>query len=136
MTGGGVSAGWHHALVVFCDGTELWWLRLLRRGFRHCFVALAVEGGWIVVDPLSHVTVVAHFPIGQEFDLGAWYRQQGLTVVCVQKSSPERRVAPILPSSCVETVKRILGIHAATVWTPWQLYRYLNKSGTFSLTPS
>lgn len=131
MTAAGAGAGWCHGLVVFADATDLWWLRPLRRGFRHCFVALAVDGGWVVVDPLSHVTSVAHFPAAQDFDLGAWYRQHGLVVVVVKKISPVRRVAPLMPYSCVESVKRILGIRARSVWTPWQLYRHLNKTRTF-----
>lgn len=127
-------AAWTHGLVVFTDATDLWWLRLLKPGFRHCFVALAGESGWVVVDPLSHRTVVAHFPLAQEFDLASWYRQHGSKVVAVKNISPEKRICPIRLYSCVESVKRILGIHAGSVLTPWQLYRYLNKNRTLLLT--
>ncbi|MCR6633159.1 MAG: hypothetical protein NVV74_25695 [Magnetospirillum sp.] len=106
MSAGPGDPSWRHGLVVFCDATDLWWLRLLRPGFRHCFVALAVEGGWVVVDPLSHRTGVAHFPLPEEFDLAAWYGQHGLKVVHVKNISPEKRVAPLAPYSCVESVKR------------------------------
>lgn len=131
---GHAQGDWNHGLVLFADATDLWWLRLLRPGFRHCFVALAYESGWVVVDPMSHRTAVAHFPLPQEFDLAGWYGQRGLKVVAVKNVSPNRRVAPFLPYSCVECVKRILGIHAALVVTPWQLFRHLNKRGTFGLT--
>ncbi|HLO75881.1 MAG TPA: hypothetical protein VK196_05430 [Magnetospirillum sp.] len=134
MTGASAGGDWERGLVVFADATSLWFLRLLRPGFRHCFIALSWASGWVVIDPLSHGTAVAHFPIDQEFDLAEWYRHHGLVVVPVKKVSPQRRVAPILPYSCVECVKRILGIHAPCVVTPWQLYRYLNKAGTFVLT--
>lgn len=127
-------AEWSHGLVVFTDAADLWWLRPLRPGFRHCFIALACAGGWLVVDPMSHRTAIAHFPLGQEFDLLDWYQQHGLVVVPVKKISPERRVAPFMPHSCVECVKRILGIRAVSVLTPWQLFRYLNKTKTFLLT--
>lgn len=122
------------ALVVFADATDLWWLRWLRPGFRHCFVALDHGAGWVVVDPMSHHTAVVHVPQIQEFDLAAWYRLHGMVVVPVALVSPERRVLPLRPYSCVECVKRILGIRAGWVLTPWQLYRHLNKSRTFSLT--
>lgn len=125
---------WTHGLVVFADATDLWWLRLLRPGFRHCFVALASPGGWVIIDPMSHVTSVAHFPLIEEFDLAAWYRLHGLKVVPVKKNTTDKRVAPFLPHSCVECVKRILGIRALCVLTPWQLYRYLNKTGKCELT--
>jgi hypothetical protein len=29
------------------------------------------------------------------------------------------------PLTCVTVVKRVLGIHAPWVWSPWQLYRHL-----------
>lgn len=125
---------WTHGLVVFADATDLWWLRLLRPGFRHCFVALASANGWVVIDPMSHVTAVAYFPFSEDFDLCDWYRQHGLTVVPVKKNTTDRRVAPFLPHSCVECVKRILGIRALRVLTPWQLYRHLNKTTTNALT--
>lgn len=131
---GAVGGEWSRGVVVFADATDLWWLRPLRPGFRHCFVALAFPGGWVVVDPLSHRTGVVHFPIYQEFDLAGWYRQHGLVVVPVKNISTERRIAPFLPYSCVECVKRILGIRALRVLTPWGLYRYLNKTGKFMLT--
>ena len=41
---------------------------------------------------------------------------------------------PLRPYSCVESVKRILGIRAGLVLTPWQLYRHLYKRGTNVLT--
>lgn len=118
---------WTHGLVVFADATDLWWLRLLRPGFRHCFVVLATAGGWVIVDPMSHVTSIAYFPFIEEFDLRQWYVQCGLTVVPVKNNTTDKRVAPFLPHSCVESIKRILGIRALTVLTPWQLYRHLNK---------
>jgi len=127
-------AEWTHGLVVFADATELWWLRLLKRGFRHCFVALACPSGWVVVDPLSHRTAIAHFPVSKEFDLAAWYRLHGLEVVAVKNIATHRRVAPFAMCSCVETVKRILGIHARSVLTPWQLYGHLNKTRKYRLT--
>jgi hypothetical protein len=38
---------------------------------------------------------------------------------------PRRRCAPA-PLTCVTVVKRLLGIHAPWVWSPWQLYAYLS----------
>jgi hypothetical protein len=38
-----------------------------------------------------------------------------------------RRPAPLRPYTCVEAVKRILGLHAPWVITPWQLYGLLRK---------
>lgn len=127
-------AQWRYALVVFGGHADLWWLRLLKPGFRHCFVVLAGSGEWVVVDPLSHRTCVVLIPFCPEFDLAGWYRENGFMVVQTKVFSPDRRVAPIRPYSCVESVKRILGIRAAWVLTPWQLFLYVNKTGKYHLT--
>lgn len=131
MSSPDVIPGWRRALVVFSGRADLWWLRWLRPGFRHCFVVLECASGWVVVDPLSHYTAIAHVPFIQEFDPISYYRQQGMLVVEAQFVSPNRRVLPIRPYSCVECVKRVLGIRAGFVLTPWQLFRYLNKRETF-----
>ena len=33
------------AYVVFTDNTDLWWLRLLKPSFRHCYLLLSGRGG-------------------------------------------------------------------------------------------
>lgn len=116
---------WHRAAVVFSDHTEMWWLRALKPGFRHCFVALAGERGWVVIDPLAHYTEVAPLDVPAECDLAAWYRSAGLIAIDTIPRLPPRTLAPVRLHSCVETVKRVLGLHAPLVMTPWQLYRYL-----------
>jgi len=129
-----VDPGWSRALVVFSGHADLWWLRLLRPGFRHCFVALQGGYGWVVIDPLSHRTCVARIPASPEFDLAGWYQARGMTVVETRVIAACEKVAPVRPYSCVESVKRILGIQAGFVLTPWQLFRHLNKTGKYVLT--
>jgi hypothetical protein len=129
-----MSVNFEHAAVVFSGRTDLWWLRLLRPGFRHCFLALEGAEDWLVIDPLSHRTALAHIPKMQDFCLLNWYRRNGLKVVKVRIDTSKRRACPVMICSCVESVKRILGIHARWVLTPWQLYRYLNKTRKYVLT--
>jgi hypothetical protein len=117
--------GGRRALVVFSGQTELWWLRLLKPGFRHCFVAVADPAGWVVVDPLSHRTEISVLPVGPEFDLAGWYLQAGLSVVETTTLDTPLRPAPWRPYSCVESVKRVLGIQAGGILTPWQLKKFL-----------
>lgn len=116
------------ALVVFSGRADLWWLRLLKSGFRHCFVALEGEAGWLVVEPLSHCTECAMLPPMAAEDLAQWYRMHGLTVVMTWRTTPARRAAPVRPYSCVESVKRLLGIQAGNVLTPWQLFRHIEQN--------
>ena len=121
------------ALVVFSGRTDLAWLRLLRPGFRHCFVVVEVEMGWLCLNPLAHRTIMDFWPLSPHVDLAADFRHQDLVVVETRLVLPARRQAPILPFSCVEAVKRVLGIHSLGILTPWQLYRHLTQSGKKSL---
>ena len=116
---------YRRALVVFSGATDLRWLGLLKRGFRHCFVALDDGERWITVDALSHRTEVVAQALPPGFDLAGYYRAQGLVVMEALPRPVDRRAAPWELHSCVGSIKRLLGIRARRVVTPWQLYRYL-----------
>ncbi len=112
------------AWVVFSGNTELFWVRFLRPGFRHCYLVLHDGTHWISLDPLaSHMELTVH-ELPAEFDLPAWLAQQGQRIVPAQMKRL-KRAAPWSALSCVEVIKRMLGIHKFTLLTPWQLYRYL-----------
>ncbi len=113
------------ALVVFCDGEKPAWVRLLRPGFRHVFVALRDGPWWVTVDPLCQRMEVQVQPVAPDMDLAAWFRAHGLTVVEAAIDRTGTRPAPVGPFTCVEAVKRVLGLRAPLVLTPWQLYRRL-----------
>jgi len=113
------------AWVVFCGEAEIWWLRLLRPGFRHCFVALNDGAHWITVDPLSPFMEVAVQPVPADFDLTGWFAERGHAVVPAPVRRDHLRPAPWAPFTCVEAAKRVLGLHDRWVVTPWQLYRRL-----------
>jgi hypothetical protein len=124
-----------HALVIFSDQTDLPWLRLLRHGFRHCFLAILQGSRWLIYDPLVHRTEITALDLPLDFDLAIWYRAHGFRVVAttIQPGPPPRHGLrpwahfPIRPFTCVEAVKRVLGIRATTIFTPWQLYRHLGS---------
>lgn len=113
------------ALVVLSNQTDLPWVRLLRPGFRHCFVVVRRQGQWVAVDPLMHRTRIDLLANITAEALARRYRHHGLRVVKAAVAHPHRHPAPLAPFTCVEAVKRVLGIHARFVLTPWQLYRYL-----------
>ncbi len=118
-------AGARRVLAVFSGRTDIGWLRLLKPGFRHCFLVVRDGGVWIAYEPLAHRTEITVLPVPPDFDLAAWYRAQGLRVVETTPAAAPLRPAPWRPFTCVEAVKRALGIHARRVFTPWQLYRLL-----------
>jgi hypothetical protein len=115
------------ALVVFSGRTGVSWLRWLRPGFRHCFVALDDGIEWLTVDPLLHRLEVRASGLASDFDLAREYRRMGLIVLEVAPAAVVMRAAPLGLFTCVETAKRLLGIRAWHVMTPWQLYRFLRQ---------
>lgn len=117
------------AIVVFVDCAECGWLQPLRRGFRHCFVALEHGPGWLVCDSLkSHMELTLLDPL-EPFDLARHYAGQGHRVL-VGGVGPRCPRAPfaLAPLTCVSVAKRLLAIHAAWVWTPWQLFSHLLRA--------
>jgi hypothetical protein len=125
------------AIVVFAHETRLAKLRWLKHGFRHCFVAIAQAGDWIIYDPLSSHSILTVLRGVEAEQLVSWYRRLGLTVIATRQRVPPHRPAPVRPYTCVEAVKRVLGLHAPWVLTPWQLYRHLGRhAGTTGLTRS
>jgi hypothetical protein len=118
------------ALVVFVDHTECAWLRSLRAGFRHCFVALRDGDAWLTCDPLKDRIELSVLPAPADFDLAGFYADCGHTVL-IGQTKPERARQPlsIAPLTCVTVVKRLLGVRAARVLTPWQLWRHLRVEG-------
>lgn len=122
--GGAVPRAW----VVFTGQADLPWLRVLRPGFRHCFVLLNDGQGWISVDPtLAHMDVSAHHHVPASFDLPQWLRDRGHLAVEAPVFRSFKNRAPWRFFTCVEAVKRVLGLRARFVFTPWQLFRHIEK---------
>jgi hypothetical protein len=105
----------------------VWWLRLLRPGFRHCFAIIRETERWLVVDPMLHKMDVQATKCEPAFDLPAWMRARGYRVVKAPVLEPQRRAMAPAPFTCVEAMKRLIGLQAWCVMTPWQLYLRLNS---------
>lgn len=115
--------GSKEAWVGFRNNSGLSWLGLLRPGFRHCFVALRWTDGWVVYDPLAHHTRLDVVAGG--YELLDYFCEQGCLMLPVALAEPERRALPWRPFTCVEAVKRVLGLCCPGVVTPWQLYKHI-----------
>ncbi len=81
----------------------------------------------MIYEPLSHYTRLETIALPCEASLAEIFRRQGLTVIETSRRQPSRQPAPWRPYSCVEAVKRLLGLRAGWVLTPWQLYRHLRE---------
>jgi len=115
------------AIAVFHDKGAGFWPRLFGRpGFRHCFVALNDGRAWLIADPASRGTEISS-EVAADYDLAAFYRDQGFTVLdCA--TAPQAQPYPVWFFTCVEAVKRVLGLRGWWIWTPYQLYRHLEKA--------
>ncbi|MDV7340949.1 hypothetical protein RYZ26_15185 [Terasakiella sp. A23] len=116
------------ALVVFSDNAGVWWLKLLKPGFRHCFVILETDRGCIWLDPLSNNFTVKLLEGYELAGLLKWYRDQGMRVLKVNVDTTRATPHCWAPMTCVEVVKRLVGARDWRVLTPWQLYKALNKN--------
>jgi hypothetical protein len=116
------------AVVVFGEATRLPKLRRLKPGFRHCMAYLALDDGWVGLDPLSHHIEIRHFSAwSPAADLAGHLRRLGYCALTVPVLQPPLRLAPPLPFSCVEAVKRLIGLHSWRIRTPWELFLELKK---------
>jgi hypothetical protein len=118
--------GGRSAMVVFVDHTECFWLQSLRRGFRHCFVALEHGSAWLVCDSLKSHMELTLLDLPESFDLGKHYAKQGHHVLLgTTRSRVQQTAMALSPLTCVGVAKRLLAIRATWVWTPWQLFSHL-----------
>lgn len=114
------------AWVVFSGETDLPWLKFLKSGFRHCFVLINDGQRWVSIDPLSPYTEVqVYHHLIPSFDLPSWLEGRGYKVCKASINRDHKKAAPIMVFTCVEAIKRLLGIHKRFIVTPWQLYRCL-----------
>ena len=115
------------AVVIFTDKGAHIFDRWLKPGFKGVVVATRGETHWIGMEfPYGHAEMVVSVPA--HVDLAAAYREEGYTV-CEARVGTERPRGPVMANSCVGLAKRLLGLRAPLVWTPWQLYCHLQQRG-------
>ena len=116
------------AWIIFTGKTDIWWLRFLKSGYRHCFIILNDGRRWMSIDPLAPYTdIQVYYHITPDFNLPNWLKEQGHTTLLCAVNKTHQKPAPFMLYTCVESVKRILGLHCWRIITPWQLYKHLQK---------
>lgn len=129
------------AIVWFadCRPDAPWWMRLLKPGYRHCGVLIEdvrfdIGSGvevWAGINPRICGTEVDVWLIPSIDLLFSWFkhpRHGAVTSMIVTRVAPAvpERPYPWFPCTCVEQVKRLLGLRGWFIWTPWQLYRRIS----------
>lgn len=110
------------AYVAFGGQPTHWWTRFLKKGFYHCVLILGNGHEWCVIDPLIHFT---DFIIVKTLHIEAFFSEKGYQLVRTTPAIPSKIKFYLRPYTCVETVKRFLGISAPNLWTPYQLFCHL-----------
>ncbi|MBM3565407.1 MAG: hypothetical protein FJX42_04755 [Alphaproteobacteria bacterium] len=119
------------AVIAFTDAMRPRWLRFLAPGFRHCLALVRDAGRWTVINPMSHWTEITPLPAADGLDaddIAALLKAKGVAARVAAIVEPERRTAWPAPFTCVEAIKRLLGLRAPWVLTPAALARYLEKN--------
>lgn len=111
------------AYVAFGGRKVHWWMSFLKKGFYHCFLVMEQDNKWIAIDPVLGWTDL----IFSEEDLTNHFTRMGYRLIYADVKIPEKQEAHLRPLTCVETVKRFLGIQNPMIFTPYQLFKYLIK---------
>ena len=112
--------------VGFSDETTIPILRLLRHGFRHCFIFFGDENTTFVVDPIANRIDLSFVPVGVKI-MSQIFSQKNIRIVYVPRRFELGRISSTGVFTCVEVVKRILGISKPFIVTPFRLYNFLMK---------
>lgn len=115
------------AIVAYTGVSTFWFLKALDRDYRHCLAVLSVPPYWIVVDSLANrisMAVLDAKGLGQF--LVTLHRHGYRCQVTRTRSLPVRRLS-LMPCTCVEIVKRALGILDPLTVTPKQLFNKIRK---------
>ena len=110
------------AYVAFGGTRTHWWTLFLKKGFYHCALLLGNGREWVLIDPLVHFTDMIVLKNVKIRDVMA---DKGYRLVRTTPCVPPIRSALFRPVTCVETVKRFLGIYQPKIWTPYQLFKFL-----------
>lgn len=119
------------AFVAFTKKTDQNWLRFfLGKGFTHCSLHIQDAHGWTSIEGLAGYTEIFRHDVSANFDLPAMLRQQDMIVVetALRRDDKTKKILAPAFFSCVELVKRILGLRKPMIITPGQLHRFLIKN--------
>ncbi|MDY6408132.1 MAG: hypothetical protein SPL08_05490 [Pseudomonadota bacterium] len=111
-----------YAYVAFGGNCTRWWMRFLKRGFYHCALVLGNGRDWILIDPLVHFTDLI---VLKNVSIPKALKAKGYRLVRTTPHIPDLTSVQFRPLTCVEVVKRFLGINQPQIWTPYQLFKFL-----------
>ena len=110
------------AYVAFGGLPTHWWTYFLKKGFYHCLLIIGNGREWCIIDPVIHFTDLI---IVKTLHIEQFFIEKGYRLVRTTPQIPHKIKFHLRPMTCVETVKKFLGIESPYLWTPYQLFRFL-----------
>lgn len=102
------------------------WLRVLKPGFRHCGLILELDPRLaLVLESSNRGLAIAMAWASMEALAPVLDGARTIDVTIVHPGDLDPQPLPVALFTCVELVKRALGIRDRFVLTPYQLYRHL-----------
>lgn len=100
-------------------------MQWMKPGFQHVQAFKPMGDFWICIDPsVSHVDVQLYWRDLTIEDIVG----KPCTIVRVHKSiNPVQINSTLGYNTCVDTIKRLIGLKRFRIQTPYQLYRYLTN---------
>lgn len=98
--------------------------KLLQKGCRH------VSVGWFHGDMFTHVDSRRSGleVVTEKLSVNMLSRRViDNDLICMRVLGKEVDRFPLMPYTCVEVVKRIIGLRSRTILTPYQLFKHLNQ---------
>lgn len=114
------------AFVGFGGSNSVWWTRFLKKGYRHCLVVLACKNNvFLLIDPiLKQIDYV----VCEDEKIIDYIKGMGYKFIKTEiKQEVKDKPHIFVPFTCVEVVKRVLGITSFWIVTPYQLFKYIKK---------
>lgn len=111
------------------------WAKFLKRGFRHCY-AIQWDGfNWIRFLPRLGHTDIEILPYNSTYNIMEVVQNIDSCIIHIKVKRDSTRVRAPWPtvSTCVEQIKAILGVKKWFLFTPWQLFKYLEKQNGFTI---
>ena len=113
--------------IVFSnDRSYAWWHWLTKEGFRHCFILIKAGKGTYQMNFIKMGVQVAYWDYPIQQCLGECH-QAGMKISSYKACYKNMNRLYLHLLTCVGLTKATMGIWEPFIWTPYQLYKWLER---------
>jgi hypothetical protein len=125
---------WQEVYVVFSDLTRIKFLRILKRGFRHCYLILGNKYQWLIIEVTSKRLYIDSVLKEDSPNLLATFSNEKRKVIRTYIHETDAKKIPFDIFSCVSLCKKIIGVNSYKIITPYDLYKFLQNENKLKIT--